>query len=326
MMRHTLTWRRFRWLLAAALALLATPDLPARAQPPLGLQPTVDRFYCQEILEVSLQIGSVADLRGLSVDLGFDPNVISPISVSAGSAITSAACSHFLQWLNPAPGENHIAVDLGLLGCSLNGAGELLKLQFVGVANGQSPLDVLSAILRDGANHDIPYLVVDSVVDYRCPRPGTVTFDPPDGSFGCNQTLAVDILIDAFTLDLHGASLVVSFDNQVVHPISVTAGSLVSGASCPYYLDWLNPGPTESTILVDFANLGCAIDGPGAIIHLVFEGVLQGISPLDCVSLIFRDSANQPIEMECVPATLEYRCPVATETTGWGAFKAQFGN
>jgi hypothetical protein len=167
---------------------------------------------------------------------------------------------------------------------------------------------------------------VDSEVQYLCPRPGLLSFDPDAGSFGCGETLTVDVQIDDTTLDLHGFSVEFSFDNTVVHPVSVSAGPLVSGAACPYYLSWLNPGPAESTIAVDVANLGCAIDGPGTILQLVFVGVLQGISPLDCESLIFRDSQNQPIAMECDPATLEYRCPVANESTGFGAWKARYGN
>ncbi len=325
MKRHLLLQHARAFIPAMVLVVWAMGVAPSIAQTSIGLRPAVDRFYCTEVLEVSLQIGGVADLRGFSVDLGFDTAVLSPIDVVAGDALTAAGCPHFLQWMNPDPGEDHIAVDVGLLGCSISGSGELLKLHFSGVANGQSSLTVISAILRDGQNHDVPFSIVDSVVDYRCPRPGTVTFDPPDGGFGCNQTLAVDVVIDGFTVDLHGASLEIAFDNTVVRPLSVTAGSLVAGAACPYYLNWLNPGPAETTIQVDVANLGCAIDGPGAIVHLVFEGVLQGISPLDCLSLIFRDSANHPIDMECVPGTIEYRCPVGIERTGWGAWKAQFG-
>jgi len=314
------------FLLALFMGCLVGWSLPASAQVPLGPQPAVDRFYCEEILVVSFNVGMVHDLRGMSLDLGFDPAVISPLAVLAGDFVNSAACGSFVQWLNPNPGENHLSIDLAMLGCSLNGSGELLKIQFAGVANGSSPLEVNSVELRDGQNHVIPSLPVNSAVEYRCPRPGMLSFVPDDGSFGCGEDLAVDVVIDDAILDLHGFSLILSFDNSVVHPISVSAGALVSGASCPYYLNWLNPGPTESTIAVDAANLGCAIDGPGAILHLVFEGVLQGISPLDCVSLIFRDGQNHPIAMECAPATLEYRCPVADESTGWGAWKARYGD
>ena len=262
----------------------------------------------------------------MTLDLGFDPAVISPLAVLAGDLVNSAACGSFLQWLNQNPGENHLAIDLAMLGCSISGSGELVKIQFTGVANGLSPLTVNSVELRDGQNQIIVSMPVNSQVQYRCPRPGQLTFVPDDGSFGCGQTLAVDVDIDAQTLDAHGFSLELSFDAAVVHPISVSAGSLVSGAACPFYLNWLNPGPAVSTIDVDVANLGCAINGPGTILHLVFEGVLQGISPLDCASVIFRDSENHPIDVECTPATIEYRCPVPTAPMGWGAWKAGYGH
>jgi hypothetical protein len=325
-MRHNAILGTSRFIAFILATWFVLNSQPAIAQVPLGPHPAVERFFCEEILEVSLDIGAVTDLRGMTLDLGFDPAVISPLAVLAGDLVNSASCGSFLQWLNPYPGENHLAIDLGLLGCSISGTGELLKIQFAGVANGLSPLQMNSVELRDSNNQLISSLSVNSEVEYRCPRPGTLSFVPDDGSFGCEETLTVDVDIDEGTLDVHGFSLELSFDETVVHPISVSAGSLVSGAACPYYFNWLNPGPGESTVAVDVANLGCAIDGPGTILHLVFEGVLQGISPLDCVSLIFRDSQNHPIAVECVPGSLEYRCPVPTASMGWGAWKARYGH
>ena len=128
----------------------------------------------------------------------------------------------------------------------------------------------------------------------------------------------MEIFIDEYTLDLRGTSIEIDFDETIVVPIAVVAGSLVSGAACPFYLDWLNPGPGASTLQIDVANLGCSIDGPGAILKITFQGVLQGVSPLECLSLILRDGDNQDIVADCVPASIEYRCPVGVEDQGWG--------
>jgi hypothetical protein len=200
----------------------------------------------------------------------------------------------------------------------------LLRLRFTGVADGTSPLTLDSGILRNSLNQPIAFTPIDDGVDYRCPRPGTVYFVPPDANFGCNQTLDVEIFIDENTLDLRGSSLEIDFDENVVAPVAVVAGSLVSGAACPYYLDWLNPGPGESTLQIDVANLGCSIDGPGAILKITFQGVLQGISPLECISLILRDGENHEIVADCLPASIEYRCPVGVEERGWGMLKLGF--
>ena len=102
MLRH-LSVRKLVVLTALLPLILSAWGIhPSRAQTPLGPEPAVDRFYCEEILEVSLNAGNVSDLRGLSVDLGFDPAVISPIAVLPGDVVNAAACDPFLQWLNPA--------------------------------------------------------------------------------------------------------------------------------------------------------------------------------------------------------------------------------
>ena len=207
-----------KWLLLVLLAgYLFGWTSPASAQVPLGPHPAVDRFYCEEILEVSFDVGAVNDLRGMTLDLGFDPAVISPLSVLAGDFVNSGACGSFVQWLNQNPGENHLSIDLAMLGCSLSGSGELLKIQFVGVANGTSPLTVNSVELRDGLNHVISALPVNSEVEYRCPRPGMLSFLPDDGSFSCGETLAVEVALgsdidwDSFSfvreLDIDGAEV-----------------------------------------------------------------------------------------------------------------------
>ena len=310
-------------MLVALGVLLIGGNVHAR-QASLGLVSVVERFYCEEILEVSLMVGSVSDLRGFHVELGFDPAVIRAFEVLPGTMLDAASCGNLLEWLNPGPGENQLIVDVGLLGCSISGGGELLRLRFTGVTDGTSPLTVDHALLRDSLNQPIDYVGINDAVVYRCPRPGTIRFVPPDANFGCNQTLEVEIHVDEHTLDLHGTSLEIDYDENVVNPIALVAGSLVTGASCPYHLDWLNPGPGAGTIQVDVANLGCAVDGPGAILIITFEGVLQGTSPLECISLTLRDSENQAIEADCVPASIEYRCPVSVEETGWGMLKARF--
>ena len=326
-MRRTSKRHQHRGIPVVLLALLAWGlcSSPVLAQTtPLGLEAPVERFYCEEVLEVSLMIGPVVDLQGISVELGFDPAVLAVLEVLPGALLDNASCGHFLNWLNPTPGEDHLAIDVGLLGCSTSGSGELLRLRFVGLANGTSPLTLDTGLLRNSLNQPIAFSPVDDSVDYRCPRPGTVRFVPPDASFGCRQTLEVEIHIDEYTLDLRGSSLEIDFDENVVEPIAIVAGSLVTGAACPFYLNWLNPGPGATTIQVDVANLGCSVDGPGAILKITFQGVNQGLSPLECISLILRDGDNHDIEADCVPASIEYRCPVGVEESAWGMLKARF--
>lgn len=151
--------------------------------------------------------------------------------------------------------------------------------------------------------------------------PAVLGFEPSAGSFLCDETWAVDVVIDAAATDLHGFSLVMTYDADVVAPVSVTAGDLLDGAACPYFLDWLDPAEPDS-IAVDAATLGCSVDGPGALVHIVFTGVTNGTSPLACQDVRLRDGENAPIPFTCEPATVTYDCPIATETPLWGAVKA----
>lgn len=314
--------QRLAWATALLLLLIA----PASArQAALGPQPAVGTFYCEEILEVPILLGPAAvDLRGVSLRIGFDPAVISPIQVLPGSAVDGAACGHYLDWLNPGPGETTVDVDLALLGCSINGGGEILVLRFAGVADGTSPLTVVSADLRNSVNASIPVDTIDASVDYLCPRPGTISFVPSSSELGCEETVAVDIWVDEYTLDLRGLSLQLSYDPAVVQPVTITARPLLTGAPCPWFLHWIDPDPPSGLIEVDGASLGCSVDGPGPWARITFTGINEGTTVLDCVQVLARDGENHPIPMSCEPATIHNRCAVGAPQLGWGPWKARY--
>jgi hypothetical protein len=151
--------------------------------------------------------------------------------------------------------------------------------------------------------------------------PVTVAFDPPDGQFECDQTLVVAITVDAAATDLRGFSLELQYDDGVVEPIAVDAGSLLTGAGCDHFLTWLNPDE-DGTVAIDGATLGCSVTGPGTIATIEFAGVADGTSSLACLSGTLRDGVNAPIAHTCVPGTLTYACPVPVAPTGWSELKA----
>lgn len=155
-------------------------------------------------------------------------------------------------------------------------------------------------------------------------QPDVIFFNPEDGSFGCGETHTVDLLIESSITDLRGFSLVLEFDPTFIQPLSVTAGSLVTGAACPNFFLWINPTPGLDNIAVDGATLGCSVGGPGSIISITFEGYMQGISTLGCREGLLREGDNAPIPFDCVETTVDYRCPVANEKTSWGSMKVGY--
>jgi hypothetical protein len=144
---------------------------------------------------------------------------------------------------------------------------------------------------------------------------------PSIGSFTCGGTWTIDVGIDVGTTDLRGFSLVLEYDDQVIQPLSVQVGNLVSGAACPNFLNWIVVG---NTIEANAANLGCSIAGPGTILTVVFEGVISGTSAINVRNGTLRTGTNDPIAFSSNPASVYYDCAVATDALGWGALKATY--
>ncbi|MFN0149136.1 MAG: cohesin domain-containing protein [bacterium] len=152
----------------------------------------------------------------------------------------------------------------------------------------------------------------------------TLAFDPPSGVIVCDETLTVDVTIDASVTDLRGFTLVFEFDPAIVAPVSATAGALVTGAGCPNFFTWLNAAAIGDSIAIDGATLGCSVAGAGSIAQLRFVGTGIGTSALDCRSGSMRDSQNAEIPFTCVPGTIEYSCQTPVESETWGRVKALY--
>ncbi len=147
---------------------------------------------------------------------------------------------------------------------------------------------------------------------------------PDSGGFSCGGIYALDLMIDDTITDLQGASLELVFDDYILTPLTVSAGALINGASCPHYANWTNEGAGGSTITVDIATLGCSVAGPGSILHLTFEGYHKGTSTVNCASGVLRDSNNQDIPYTCGEASIYYDCVVDDQAQAWGAVKAVY--
>ncbi len=151
----------------------------------------------------------------------------------------------------------------------------------------------------------------------------TLTLVPPSGEFHCGNTWTIDVVLDAATTDLRGFSLVLEYDNAIITPYAVTAGSLVTAAACPSFLNWVGPASATS-LQVDVASLGCSASGPGAIVSIVFAGESSGTSTIGIRSGLLRDGTNTPIAFTSNVVTVQYDCAVPVEGLRWGALKAGY--
>lgn len=150
-----------------------------------------------------------------------------------------------------------------------------------------------------------------------------VSLVPPSGNFQCHETWTIDVTVDADATDLRGCSLVVEFDDNVIRPISVTAGALVAGAACPNFTYWFGPAAADS-VAVDVATLGCSVSGPGSVARIVFEGYAGGTSPVTLRRAELRSGLNASIPFTSVGAQVHYDCAVDEQSWSWGSVKAAY--
>lgn len=152
----------------AALAAGAAPAQPVVSPTVVSLVPPSGNFQCGQTWTVDVTVDADAtDLRGASLVVAFDSNVIRPLSVTAGALVAGAACPNFTHWFGPATADS-VAVDVATLGCSVAGPGSVARITFEGYAGGVSPVTLRSALLRTGLNEPIPYTAVDAQVQYDC--------------------------------------------------------------------------------------------------------------------------------------------------------------
>ena len=155
------------------------------------------------------------------------------------------------------------------------------------------------------------------------PAQTVVSLVPPSGYFQCGQSWTIDVTVDAGATDLRGCSLVIAFDNNVIRPISVSAGALVTGAACPNFTHWFGPATADS-VAVDVATLGCSVAGPGSVARITFEGHAGGVSPITLRSALLRTGLNAEIPYTAVNAQVQYDCAVSEEHPSWGSLKSRF--
>ncbi len=142
----------FLLLLLCGIPVASVANLAFECDPPI----------CEVVFGDSLDVyvtvdGTVTDLRGFSVVIGFDPSVVTPLSINPG-ALIDGSCAWYMP-LAVVEGDS-IRVDAAGLGCSVNGPGRILRIRFRGDVLGFSPLTWRLSILRNALNEDIPHTCV----------------------------------------------------------------------------------------------------------------------------------------------------------------------
>ena len=137
--------------------------------------------------------------------------------------------------------------------------------------------------------------------------------DPETPLLDCGETITVGVQIDGQVRDLRGLSLIITYEEKVLEPITVLPGSVLDEAQvgCGHFFQRIDDTTNDGDILVDAVLLGCSAAGPGEILTIVFRQIGDGRgpskSPISAIGTL-RDSINDEIEFSVVPVTVESLC------------------
>jgi hypothetical protein len=243
------------------------------------LSPPDGQIGCDDTLQVDLSIdATVTDLRGYSFLLGYNEAVFTPVSVAVGPQAAAAPCDTFFVWNNPGAGDGTIDVDVGLLGCSLDGPGSILTMRFIGASDGTGQISVVSGILRDSANQSIPFTIAPAAVGFSCSQLAPVITPPGDQSSEeldevSLQIEASDPEMDALTFSASGLPPDLTIDT----PTGLITGTVACGtaAGSPYAVTVIADDGHAGADTVFFTWTVTAVP-PEAITDLLAEQVRSG--------------------------------------------------
>jgi hypothetical protein len=154
-------------------------------------------------------------------------------------------------------------------------------------------------------------------------RAATVSVVPNDTTVTQGDTFLLRIQTDAFP-DLKAYQLIYGY-GAILQYLGPIAGDVLTAGSDPYTVnnvpDAVAPADTAWT---DCAKLFSSTSGPGVLLYLKFKAVSQGVSPIQCLNVDFRDSLNNQTLPACVPGIVRVEGPVPTRKATWTRVKAVY--
>jgi hypothetical protein len=149
----------------------------------------------------------------------------------------------------------------------------------------------------------------------------TVSVVPADTTVTVGSTFMIRVVTDAFP-DLKAYELVHHYGPVLEYDGSV-AGDVLTGSGSPYTVnDVPDVAAPADTAEVDCAQLLTSTSGPGVLIYYKFKALAVGVSPIDCLSVDFRNSHNDQTLPDCVGGVVHVTAPVPVRRETWGRVKA----
>ena len=175
-----------RSILSAILFLFITivfVPLPVLADNAVvSVQPPVSNPGVGSSFDVFVNISSVKDLYAFQFDVGFNPSVISALTVTEGAFLPNGGTTSFIPGSIDNIGgliTNNADILLGSIP-GVSGDGPLLEISFQALTAGVSLISLSNIILLDSNSDDIPFTSTDGTVrtvdQAQVPEPSTILF------------------------------------------------------------------------------------------------------------------------------------------------------
>ncbi len=309
------------WLVGAAMVGMGMVGASRVAAQEIAVSPPLT-VATQTEFTVSITIDAASDdVYGLEVTMSYDPAIVQLDGIDAGDWFVSSGLPYFFHDFTDDVAPGVLFFDAAFLGDGRSGTGDVAICHFTALAAGDSPLDFVQVVARDGANQDLAF--GHSTGDLITVPSSQLYFDP-SVSVPVTMVFTVDLRIDAVGSQVKGAEVAVDFDPAIVALDAVTPGDWVTTQGLLYYFyDYTTGGTSSIHFAMSFLD-GVATDG-GVLAVCHFTAIDVGTSPLDFVDVDVRDIDNQTLPfLHSTGDQIVIEQAVATEPTTFGAIKSLF--
>ncbi len=155
----------FKLFQIMALCLVLLPIMPLFSQSPIvKIEPAGVSVDVGETFTVNVDIEGASNLRGISIKIGFDPEILTAQSISSGGFLSAFGQTFSFSDKNNEEGWTQYDESILGSGDMADGDGIVCQITFESVGLGSSPLAFTTADLRDDDNIPIDTATEDGTV------------------------------------------------------------------------------------------------------------------------------------------------------------------
>ena len=151
-----------------------------------------------------------------------------------------------------------------------------------------------------------------------------VVVAPADTAVSVGDDFWIRVEADAFA-DLKGYQLIFEFDPTIVQLMGALPGDVLTGTPGAYFGTLVSDvvAPPDSA-WYDAAKLDGATQGPGVLVYFHFKALQEGVSPVACRHVDYRDSNNVQTLPGCTSGQIRVLGVVTARERTWGRVKALY--